>query len=187
MGWGLLLARETSEAARSAFRGNPARLCCKKSFTMPAKMAEWKAHFPRRNDVSMTVVARPSPSQAAVFGLVLLAPAALFLLANMLNELGVGFLYAPVEALISEPHRQQVSNLLSPVVFLGGLTAALLLNALAIAQLDLRWEQNRLVSTVTIEPRISNVALIVTVGLMLGTFVGYAFVENYSIVSTHTG
>jgi hypothetical protein len=82
---------------------------------------------------------------------------------------------------------QQVFNLLSPVVFLGGLAAALLLNGLAIAQLDLRWEQNRLVSTVTIEPRIPNVTLILTVGLMLATLVGYAFVENYSIVSTHAG
>jgi len=81
----------------------------------------------------IAVAAKPSSSRAIVLGLILLAPGALFLLANSLNELGVGLLYAPVEALISGPHRQQVVNLVSPVVFVGGLAAALLLNILAIA------------------------------------------------------
>jgi hypothetical protein len=90
-----------------------------------------------------------------------------------------------VEALISESHRRQIFNLVSPVVFLGGLVTALLLNALAIARLDLRWEQNGLVCTVTIEPRTPNVALILTGGLMLATFVAYVFVENYAIIRTH--
>jgi hypothetical protein len=58
------------------------------------------------------------------------------------------------------------------------------LNFLAIAQLDLRWEQKRLVSTVTIEPRTLNVALILT-GLMLASFVADAFVENFAIIRTH--
>lgn len=137
--------------------------------------------------MSIAVASRPSPSRATVWGLILLAPAALFLLANLLNELGIGFLYALIDPLISGPRRQQVFNLGSPVVFLGGIAAALLLNALAIARLDLRWEQTRLVSTVTIEPRIPNVALILFGGLMLATLVGYAFVENFAIVSTHAG
>jgi len=136
--------------------------------------------------MNITLAAKPSPSRAAILGLVLAAPAALFLLANLLNDgLGIGFLYAPIDALTSEPHRQQLFNLVSPVVFLGGIAAALLLNFLAIAQLDLRWDQKRLVSTVTIEPRTLNVALILTVGLMLASFVAYAFAENFAIVRTH--
>jgi hypothetical protein len=59
------------------------------------------------------------------------------------------------------------------------------LNFLAIARLDLRWEQKRLVSTMTIEPRTLNVMLILTVGLMLASFVAYAFVENFAIIRTH--
>ena len=135
--------------------------------------------------MNITLAAKPSPHRAAMLGLILAAPAGLFLLANVLNELGIGLLYDPIDALISGPQRQQIFNLLSPVVFLGGIAAALLLNFLAIAQLDLRWEQKRLVSTVTIEPRTLNVALILTVGLMLSTFVAYAFVENFAIVRTH--
>ena len=135
--------------------------------------------------MNITLATRPSQSRAAMLGLVLAAPAALFLLANVLNELGINLLYAPIEALTFGPQRQQIFNLVSPVVFLGGIAAALLLNLLAIAQLDLRWEQKRLVSTVTIEPRTLNVALILTVGLMLASFVAYAFVENFAIVRTH--
>ena len=59
------------------------------------------------------------------------------------------------------------------------------MNFLAIGQLDLRWEQKRLVSTVTIEPRTLNVVLILAVGLMLTMLVAYAFVENFAIIRTH--
>ena len=135
--------------------------------------------------MNITLVRKASPSRAALLGLILAAPAALFLLANLLNELGIGFFYAPVEALISEPYRQQLFNLVSPVVFLGGIAIALLLNLLAIAELNFRWEQKRLVSTLTIEPRTLNLALILAIGMMLAMFVAYAFVENFAIVSTH--
>jgi hypothetical protein len=135
--------------------------------------------------MNITLAAKPSPSRAAMLGLLLAAPAGLFLLANVLNELGIGLLYAPIDALISGPQWQQIFNLVSPVVFLGGIAAALLLNFLAIVQLDLRWEQKRLVSTVTIEPRTLNVVLILAVGLMLTMLVAYAFVENFAIIRTH--
>jgi len=135
--------------------------------------------------MNIILATRPSPSWTALLSLVLAAPAALFLLANILNDgLGIGFLYAPIDALTSEPHKQRLFNLVSPVVFLGGIAAALLLNFLAIAQLDLRWEQKRLVRAMTIEPRTLNVALILTVGLMLASFVAYAFVENFAIIRT---
>jgi hypothetical protein len=71
--------------------------------------------------MNITLAAKTSPSRAALLGLVPAAPAALFLLANILNDgLGIGFLYAPIDALTSEPHRLQIFNFVSPVVFLGG-------------------------------------------------------------------
>ena len=135
--------------------------------------------------MNITLAAKSSPYRAAMWGLLLAAPAGLFLLANILNELGISLLYAPIDALNAGPQRQHIFNLVSPVVFLGGIGAALLLNFLAIAQLDLRWEQKRLVSTVTIEPRALNLALILAIGMMLAMFVAYAFIENFAIVSTH--
>jgi len=136
--------------------------------------------------MSITVDAPLSPPRAAGWGLVLLAPAALFLLAVMLKEgFGIGFLFAPVEALISQPDRLRVFNLVSPVVLLGGIAGALLLNSVAIGTLGVRWEENRLVGTVTIAPRTPNMALILAGCLMMAILLGYAFVENYSIVRTH--
>lgn len=133
----------------------------------------------------MTLGARLSPSRAAMWGLILAAPAALFLAANILNEFGIGFLYAPIDPLISDPARQRVFNIASPIVLLGGIGGALVVNLLAIARCDLQLDTRRLVGTVTVEPRAANVALILTVGVMLAFLMGYAFVENYRIVPTH--
>jgi xanthosine utilization system XapX-like protein len=135
--------------------------------------------------MSMSIAARLSPSRAVVWGLVLVAPAALFLLANILNELGIGFLYALIEPVTGSPGRLRLFNIVSPMVFLGGSAVALALNLLAIATLDVRWVRNRLVSTVTVEARTPNLALILAGGLMLAAFVAYGFVENYKIIQTH--
>jgi hypothetical protein len=133
------------------------------------------------------VPARPSPSRAALIGLILLAPCALFLLANVLNELGIGFLYAMIDPWISGPAQHRIFNVLSPIVFLGGIAVALAVNVLAIARVEMRSEPDRFVSTLVIERRTPNVAMILTGGLMLATLVGYTFVENFAIVATHSG
>ena len=134
--------------------------------------------------MTVTVGSWIAPSRALAFGLLLIAPAALFGLANVLNDQGIGFLYALWRP-FSEPPRQQIFNLVSPVVFLGGLATALLLNVMAIARLELRWEHNELVSSVSIQPRMPNAMLILTAALMLVALILYAVVENFSIVSTH--
>ena len=47
--------------------------------------------------MNITLATRPSPFRSAMLGLILAAPAALFLLANVLNDgLGIDFLYAPI-------------------------------------------------------------------------------------------
>lgn len=125
---------------------------------------------------------RLSSSRAFGLGLILLAPAAVFLLANILNEFGIGVFMRPLGALLSEAHRQRIFNVVSPVLFLGGIAVALLLNFLAIARVDLHWEQTRLVSTLTVEPRALNVALLVAACLALATLMAYAFAENYAII-----
>jgi hypothetical protein len=132
--------------------------------------------------VSIAINAGPSPSRATLLGLVLLAPAVLFLIVVLIEE---GFGFRSFSAFMAEPQQRQIFNLISPIVFLGGLAAALLLNALAIAELDLRWQDSRLVTTLAIQPRTPNVALIVATALLLALFVGYALAENYAIVNTH--
>lgn len=135
--------------------------------------------------MKIIIAANVVPSRALVWGLVLMAPGAFFLLANVLNEFGIHVLYAPIGALTSDIDRRWVFNLVSPVLFIGGLAGALLLNTLAMTTLEVQWVENRVVGTVSIEPRTPNMALVVSLGLLLVTFAGYGFVENFRLISTH--
>ena len=65
-----------------------------------------------------------------------------FVVASLLKyELGIGLLFDPLEALLSRPGIWHVFNLVSPVVFLGGLILALGLNAQAILRLNVGGEK----------------------------------------------
>ncbi|MCA1687489.1 MAG: hypothetical protein LC714_02580 [Actinobacteria bacterium] len=113
-------------------------------------------------------------------GLVLLSAPLFFVAASVLKyELGIGFLFDPLEVLLAEPGRRQVFNLVSPVVFLGGLGLALVLNAYAVVRLDVGREDGAIVSTVRLEVRFWNIAVAVMSLLLLATLLGYFFVENF--------
>jgi hypothetical protein len=79
-----------------------------------------------------------------------------FVVALLLKyELGIGLLFDPLEALLSRPGRWHVFNLVSPVVFLGGLILALGLNAQAILRLNVGGEERAIVGAVRLEVRLS--------------------------------
>jgi hypothetical protein len=115
----------------------------------------------------------------AGIGLFFLVAPALFVLASLLKyELGVGFLFRPFEVLMSEPGSRHLFNLVSPVVFLGGLVLALALNAYAVLRLDVGREDGAIVGTLRFEPRFLNVAVGAASLLLMVTLAGYLFVEN---------
>jgi hypothetical protein len=112
-------------------------------------------------------------------GLILLLSPLFFVAASLLKyELGIGFLFDPLEALLSDPERLRVFNLVSPVVFLGGLLLALILNAYAVLRLNVGREDGAIVSTVRLETKFWNIAVVAVGLLLLATLVGYIFVEN---------
>jgi hypothetical protein len=112
-------------------------------------------------------------------GLALLLAPLFFVAASLLKyELGIGFLFDPLEGLLSEPARQYVFDLVSPVVFLGGLCLALALNAYAVVRLNVGREDGAIVGTVRLEVRFWNIAVVVISLLLLAALVGYFFVEN---------
>ena len=133
----------------------------------------------------LTIDTPLSSSRAMLIGLALVAPGAWFLAANVLNDAGITFLYAPFDAVLATAGPGRAFNLISPVIFLGGPALALLLNFLATGRLDVKWERGQLVGTVAIAPRPANLAMLVCGGLILAGFLGYAFAENYRIVPTH--
>ena len=116
----------------------------------------------------------------AVAGLALLAAPLFFVAASLLKyELGIGVLFDPLDAFLSEPGRQHVFNLISPVVFLGGLGLALVLNAYAVLRLNVGREDGAIVGTVRLEARFWNIAVAALSLLLLVTLVGYFFAENF--------
>jgi hypothetical protein len=135
--------------------------------------------------VRITVDTPLSPTRAVLIGLVLAAPGAWFLTANLMHDAGVAFLYAPFDALVSRTGLGPAVNVVSPVIFLGGPAVALVINLLAVGRFDLKWENHQIVTSAAMAPRGANVAMILGGGLLLAAFLAYAFVENFAVVLTH--
>jgi hypothetical protein len=72
--------------------------------------------------------------------------------------------------------RRHVFNVVSPLLFLGGLCLAL--NTYAVARLNVRSEEGSLVSAIRIRLRLSNIAIAVVSFLLLTMLMGYVFLEN---------
>ncbi len=147
----------------------------------------------RISDLSRTAVAQRITPRAeheevamyyrklAFIGFVLLLAPLYFVSASLLKYgLGVGFLFDPLEAFLSVAGRRVVFNVVSPFMFLGGLSLALVMNTYAVARLNVRREEGTIVSTVRLKPRLSNIAVAVMSILLLATLVGYVFLENFT-------
>jgi hypothetical protein len=104
-----------------------------------------------------------------------------FVAASLLKYgLGIGFLFDPLEYFLSEPGRRYVFNLISPIAFLGGLGLAVAVNLYAVVRLSVGREDGVVVSTVRLEVRYANIAVILVSVALLVTLVGYAFLENFT-------
>jgi len=118
----------------------------------------------------------------AGIGLVLLLVPLYFVSASLLKYgLGIGLLFDPLDrAFSSDPESLHVFNLVSPVVFLGGLGLALALNAYAVLRLNVSKEDGTIVSTVRLRMKFLNLAVVAASSLLLFILVGYAFLENFT-------
>ena len=70
----------------------------------------------------------------------------------------------------------RVFNLVSPVVFLGGLGLALVLNSYAVLRFNLSREDGTIVGTVRVETKLANISVVVVSSLLLG----YFFLETFA-------
>lgn len=120
-------------------------------------------------------------SQAGRWGLVLLFPGTLFTLSNILKyELGFPQLYDALAAFGAWTGLAEVTPVLtSPVLLLGTLGAALVLNV--IAQVNIVWgkaERGVRLSEVVVDGRVLNLSIVIGALLVLGMLLGYATMEN---------
>jgi len=75
------------------------------------------------------------------------------------------------------------SPFLHPVVVLGGLLVALLLNAMAVFRLHFQQDDAGFLGSVRVLARWPNLAVVVITGVLVAGLLGYGFLENFRIVS----
>ena len=131
--------------------------------------------MPRTNHREAVIHGR----RPAVIGLVLLLAPLYFVGATLLKYgLGVGLFFDPMETLLSVSGRREIPNLVSPVVFLGGLCLAVALKVFAVTWFDVGREDWKFVGTVRVTPKLWNAAIAVVSNVLLVTLVGYVLLEN---------
>ena len=135
---------------------------------------------PRANDLSY--------NRLAGIGLALIISPLLFASAAVTEYvLGIGQpLSGPLDFIFATPSLFRVFNILSPIVFLGGLMAAALTNLYAVVNLNTlvnlntQWRRSTLVTTVAVRANLWNLSVVAVSGVLLTTFALYAFVENFT-------
>ena len=102
-------------------------------------------------------------------GFALLLAPLFFVSASLLKYgLGTGVLFDPLEnSIFSDPERLRIFNLVSPLMFLGGLILALALNAYATLRLNVSKEDDTIVSTVRLRIKLFNIAVTGVSSLLL--------------------
>ena len=128
--------------------------------------------------VSRIKVAK-SQTRSAIIGLGLSAPALFFVVASLLkSNFGVSQPFSLFESLLATPDRLRLFNIISPIVFVGGLIAGVIVNLYPQIEMQLRRDQGRLVATITAEAKPINLAIVILGCLLLATLIGYVAVEN---------
>jgi len=75
------------------------------------------------------------------------------------------------------------SPILHPVVVLGGLLLALVLNAMAVLRLHFQQDDAGFLGSVRVLARWPNLAVVVITSVLAAGLLGYGFLENFRIVS----
>ena len=75
------------------------------------------------------------------------------------------------------------SPILHPVVILGGLLVALLLNAMAVFRLHFQQDDAGFLGSVRVHARWPNLAVVVITAVLAAGLLGYGFLENFRVVS----
>ncbi len=128
--------------------------------------------------VSRITVAK-SKALLAIIGLGLSAPALFFVVASLLKfKFGVGQPFTLFESMLATPERLHLFNIISPIVFVGGLLVGVIVNLYPQIEMQFRRDQGRLVATITAEATPINLAIVILGCLLLATLFGYVALEN---------
>lgn len=117
---------------------------------------------------------------AFITGIFLLLPACYFITASVLKyNFGISFLFNPLEIFYSSPQIIKYFNLISPVIFLFGLTSAIVINILAMFSIKL-WRENSVIqSEISFSPKALNLSIAIVSVTSFLMIIIYYFAENY--------
>jgi hypothetical protein len=128
--------------------------------------------------VSRIMIAK-SQALVAILGLGLSAPALFFIVASLLNSnFGVSQPFSLFESMLATPERLRLFNIISPVVFVGGLLLGVIMNLYPQLEMQFRLDQGRLVATITAKAKPLNLAIVIFGCLLLASLFGYVVLEN---------
>lgn len=119
-------------------------------------------------------------NRVAAIGLTLMIFPTWFAASQVLEtRFGIGAFAGMWDYFLDDPERFGAFNLISPVLFLGGLTVAVVSNLFAVTRIRLRKEPGSLIEgTITLYPRAWNLAMLMLAGTLLMGMLGYAALEN---------
>jgi hypothetical protein len=120
-----------------------------------------------------------SQALLAILGLGLSAPALFFITASLLKyDFGVSQPFTLIENMLATPEQAHLFNIISPIVFVGGLLMGVIVNLYPQLEMQLRRDQGRLVATITAEVKPINLVIVILGCLLLATLFGYVALEN---------
>ncbi|MBV9609474.1 MAG: hypothetical protein JO187_07940 [Acidobacteria bacterium] len=118
---------------------------------------------------------------AATVGMLLIAPPLYFVAASISNQLGFPLMFAPLATIMSRSDAARVFNVLSPVLFLGGIILALALNVAVLTRLESSVESNRSIRRLSVQLNIWNLAVVITAAGLMTILIGYVVLENFAM------
>lgn len=115
--------------------------------------------------------------RSAVWGAVLMLFPVYFASAMIFKyNLGIGFLYPPIEYLLGFG----IFESLSPLILLGGLVAAITLNLLSIVHISFDGDESEFMMNISIKKKTTNLIVLGISGGFFLIFMLYGFLENWT-------
>ena len=122
--------------------------------------------------------------RAAVWGAAFMFLPALFVFSALTKYvLGFSPLFDAVSPLFTMIDQVRIAGIsLTPVIFLGGLLTAVLLNASAVFQVKAKGTAKRIIVELSIRKNLRNIAVLFASVAVLGVLAAYVFLENWACI-----
>ncbi|MEJ2193672.1 MAG: helix-turn-helix transcriptional regulator [Ignavibacteriaceae bacterium] len=121
-------------------------------------------------------------NRSVLIGIIIMMPAVYFVSANILKYgFGISFLAEPLDVFYLNTDILKIFNFISPIIFLGGLALAFLLNIMVLLSINVSIKSGKIHSTISITPKIANLIIVITCMLFTVTLLFYVIGENFMI------